>query len=489
LSEHAVVVVGGGPTGMMLAAELTLSGIDVAILEKRATRDLESARSGGLHARTIEVLDQRGVAERFVSEGTVAQVTAFAMVPLDISDFPSRHPHGLALWQNRFEGILAGWVDELGVPIHREREVTGLTQDDVAVSLQLADGSTVRAQYVVGCDGGRSIIRKAAGIDFAGWDATTSSLVAEAKTSEQPELGMLRDEKGIHAIGPLEGGERMRMVVREGTIRRGEPTLEDLSRALIAVRGTDYGVHSPTWISRFTDTARQAASYRQGRVLLAGDAAHVHSPVGGQGLNTGIQDAVNLGWKLAHVIRGWTPDSLLDSYHGERHPVAARVLKTTLAQTTLMRSDARIDALLEFLSQLLAMDEPRRCFGGMMSGLDIAYDLGDGHPLVGRRMPDLDVETASGQIRLFSLLHRVQPALLNLGEPGALSDHASPWSDRVPLVDAVYRGAWQLPVIGEVSAPSAVLVRPDGHVAWAGVSGPAGLREALVTWFGEPAAA
>lgn len=483
--EHAVVVVGGGPTGMMLAGELTVAGIDVAIVERRKTRDLESSRSGGLHARTIEVLDQRGIAERFLDAGKAMQVAGFAMVPLDISDFPSRHPYGLALWQNRFESILAGWVDELAIPIHRECDVSGFTQDDSGVDVQLSDGRSLRAQYVVGCDGGRSVIRKAAGIEFAGWAATTSSLVAEAEMSEEPELGMLRDEKGIHAIGRLEDGKRVRIVVREGTTENtGEATLEDLSKALIAVRGTDYGVHSPTWISRFTDMTRQASAYRSGRVLLAGDAAHVHSPIGGQGLNTGVQDAANLGWKLAHVVRGWASDVLLDSYHAERHPVAARVLKTTMAQTVLTRADARIDALLEFMSQLLDMDEPRKRFGGMMSGLDIAYDLGDGHPLIGRRMPDLDITTTAGRQRVFSLLHAVRLVVLNFGAPGALDAVFAPWADRALLVDADCAGPWELPVIGAVAVPTAVAVRPDGHVAWVGDGGTTGLAEALTTWLG-----
>jgi 3-(3-hydroxy-phenyl)propionate hydroxylase len=486
--QHAVIVVGGGPTGMMLAAELTLGGVDVAVVEQRAERRLESARSGGLHARSIEVLDQRGIAERFLSRGTPMQVASYGYIPLDISDFPTRHNYGLALWQNRFEEILAGWIDELGVRIHRGRAVTGFTQDESVVDVQLSDGQHARADYLVGCDGGRSTIRKAAGIEFAGWDATTSSLVAEAEMTEEPDLGMIRDEKGIHAIGRLEDGVRLRMVVREGSLdNTGEPTLDDLSKALIAVRGTDYGVHSPTWISRFTDMTRQAAAYRNGRVLLAGDAAHVHSPVGGQGLNTGLQDAVNLGWKLARVVKRTSPDSLLDTYHAERHPVAARVLQNTMAQTALARAEPRVDALREALAELLSMDEPRRRFAGMMSGLDIHYDLGDGHALLGRRMPDLELATGDGSRRVFSLLHSARPVLLNLGTPGLL--RADRWADRVQLVEATYDGPWELPVIGEVPAPAGVLIRPDGHVAWVGTGDAAGLDEALGSWFGPPAAA
>jgi 3-(3-hydroxy-phenyl)propionate hydroxylase len=262
----------------------------------------------------------------------------------------------------------------------------------------------------------------------------------------------------------------------------GEPTLHDLSQALVAVWGTDYGVHSPTWISRFTDMTRQAASYRQGRVLLAGDAAHVHYPVGGQGLNIGVQDAVNLGWKLAQVVHGTSPESLLDTYQAERHPVAAGVLANTMAQTALTRSDARIDALRDTMAELLSMDEPRKRFAAMMSGLDIRYDLGEGHPLLGRRMPDLDLVTSGGPLRVFTLLHDARPVLLNLGEPGGLD--ITPWADRVRLINAKHVGIWELPVVGAVPAPTAVLIRPDGHVAWVRDHTHAGLPDALATWFG-----
>jgi 3-(3-hydroxy-phenyl)propionate hydroxylase len=487
VTEHAVVIAGGGPTGLMLAGELALAGVDVAIVERRVAPELNSSRSGGLHSRTIEVLDQRGIADRFLAEGRAMQVQAFAMIPLDISDFPTRHPYGLALWQNHFERILGGWVGELGVPIYREREVTGFTQGGSGVEVELSGGDPLRAGFLVGCDGGRSQIRKQAGIEFPGWDASLSSLVAEVEMSEEPERGIRRDDKGQHGLGRLEDGKLVRVVVSERQVgKTGEPTLRDLSEALIAVWGTDFGVHSPTFISRFTDMARQAASYRNGRVLLAGDAAHVHYPVGGQGLQTGVQDAVNLGWKLAQVVSGTSPESLLDTYQAERHPVAARVLHNNMAQTALLRSSDRIDALRDSVSELLGMDEPRKRFGGMMSGLDIHYDLGEGHPLLGRRMPDLELATADGPLRVFALLHQAQPVLLNLGEPGSVD--ISPWADRVRLVDARYAGRWDLPVLGEVAAPGAVLIRPDGYVAWVGEQTRRGLSDALTTWFGPPAA-
>ena len=374
------------------------------------------------------------------------------------------------------------------MPVYRGREVTGFAQDDTGVDVGLSDGQSLRAEYLVGCDGGRSLIRKAAGIEFPGWDPTTSSLVAEVEMGEEPELGSRRDDKGIHSLSRLEDGERMRVVVREQHAgHTGEPTLRDLSRALIAVWGTDYGLHSASWIFRFTDTTRQAASYRDRRVLLAGDAAHVHSPIGGQGLNTGVQDAVNLGWKLAQVASRTSPESLLDTYHAERHPVAARILRNTMAQTALTRSDARIDALRDTMSELLGMDEPRKRIAAMISGLDIHYGPGGGHPLLGRRMPDLDLVTANGPLRVSTLLHDARPVLLNLSQPGGVD--ITPWADRVQLIDATYAGTWELPVLGAVTAPTAVLIRPDGYTAWVGEGSDLGLPDALTNWFGPPSAA
>jgi 2-polyprenyl-6-methoxyphenol hydroxylase-like FAD-dependent oxidoreductase len=483
VTEHAVVVVGAGPTGLMLAGELALAGVDVAIVEVRTSQALVGSRARGLHARTIEVLDQRGIADRFVSQGTTHPAVSFARVPLEIGDLPTRHNYLLALLQSRFEEILAGWVAELAVPIHRGREAVGLAQDHAGVDLEVRDGGSLRAQYLVGCDGGRSVIRKAAGIEFPGWDPTISSVVAEVEMRDEPELGIRHDQNGTQAIGRLEDGVRFGVVVSETYAgQSGTPTLRDLSRALVAVWGTDFGVHSPTWISRFTDLTRQAASYREGRVLLAGDAAHVHYPIGGQGLNVGVQDAVNLGWKLAQVVHGTSPDSLLDTYHVERHPVAARVLQNTMAQTALTRSDARIDAVRSTVSELLAMAEPRKRVAAMVCGLDIRYDLGDGHPLLGRRMPDLDLVTAHGAVRSFTLLHEARGILLDLADHRGLD--TSPWSDRVSTIDAECADEWELPALGRVAPPAGVLIRPDGHVAWVSDGTDAGLREALTTWFG-----
>ncbi len=486
MAGHAVVIAGGGPTGLMLAGELALAGVDVAIVERRANRELIGARAGGLHSRTIEVLDQRGIADRFLAQGQAAQVAGFSQIRLDISEFPTRHPYGLALWQVHIERILADWVDELKVPIHRGREVTSVAQDDTGVDVGLSDGHFLRADYVVGCDGGRSSVRKSAGIDFPGWDPTMSYLLAEVdiavEAGDAPEWGIRHDALGVHSLSMVEDGGPVRVMVTERQVGpAGQPTLRDLSEALITVYGTDYGIHSPAWISRFTDMARQAAAYRDGRVLLAGDAAHVHHPIGGQGLNTGMQDAVNLGWKLAQVVQATAPESLLDTYHAERHPVGARVLRNAMAQMALLRPDDRTKALRDITSELLSMDEPSQRFAAMMSGLGIQYDLGEGHPLLGRRMPDLDLVTADGPVRVFDLLHDARPVLLNLGESGGFD--INPWADRVKLIDAKYVGMWELPALGTVAAPGAVLIRPDGYVAWAGERP---LADALTTWFGPP---
>lgn len=494
-SEHQVVIAGGGPTGLMLAGELALAGIDVAIVERRPGKDVIGSRAGGLHPRTLEVFEQRGIAERFVAEGQVAQAVGFAGVRIDLTGFPTRYPYSLGLWQNHIERILGGWVDELGVPVYRGTEVTGFTEDERGVGVALNDGRALRAQYLVGCDGGRSLVRKAAGIAFPGSDPTTSNLIAEAELSElPPEWGITRDGLGIHSIGRVNYEIRdgqiiwadsgpIRVLVTEREVgKTGEPSLAELKEALIAVYGTDYGIHSPSSITRFTDAARQAATYRQGRVLVAGDAAHIHPPDGGMGLQTGVQDAVNLGWKLAQVVKGTASEGLLDSYHAERHPVGTMVLRYTMAAVALRRDDDRTKALRETMADLLGMDEPRRRVAADLTGLGIRYDLGDGHPLLGRRMPDLDLGTTGGVRRTYELLHAARPVLLNFGAPGAFD--IAPWADRLQLLDAAYDGVWELPGPGVVSAPAAVLVRPDGYVAWVGDGTGQGLTEALTRWFG-----
>jgi 3-(3-hydroxy-phenyl)propionate hydroxylase len=493
MNEHEVVIAGGGPTGLMLAGELALASVDVAIVERRPDQKLSGSRALGLSSRSLEVFDQRGIVDRFLAEGQIAQVTGFATTRLDISDFPTRHNYGLGLRQKHIERVLAGWVGELPVQFYRSRELTNFVQDETGVTIELADGASLRACYLVGCDGGRSQVRKTAGIEFPGWDATTGSILAEAEMAEEPPLGIHRTALGIHAFGREEYEIRDGKIVyaSEGPIgvmvtetnvgTTAEPTLQDLKEALVAACGTDYGIHSPTWISRFTDMSRQAADYCKGRILLAGDAAHVHSPVGGQGLNLGVQDAVNLGWKLAQVVKGISPEDLLDTYHAERHPVAARVLRTTMAQVALLRADDRTEALREIVMELLGMEQPRKQIAAEMSGLGIHYDLGQGHPLLGRRMPDLDLMTPDGPKRVFTLLHDAKPVLINFGKHTL---DTAPWANRVQLVDAKYNGAWELPALGAVAAPSAVLIRPDGYVAWVAGFTPQELNEALTIWCG-----
>jgi 3-(3-hydroxy-phenyl)propionate hydroxylase len=484
MTDHSVVVAGGGPTGLMLAGELALAGVDVVVVERRVNQELDGSRAGGLHSRTIEVLDQRGIADRFLSEGQTYPHVGYAQMFLDISDFPTRHNYLLALWQNHFERILADWVlGDLEVPILRGREVVDLVQDESGVDVGLSDDRWLRTEFLVGCDGGRSLVRKKAGIGFPGLDPSVSFIIAEVEMEQQPEIGMRGEGGGIGPVDPTVSGGRYRVVLKERPDDiENEPTLEDLRQGLVATYGTDYGVQSPTWISRFTDMTRQAESYRERRVLLAGDAAHVHAPYGGQGLNTGVQDAVNLGWKLAQVVSGTSSESLLDTYHSERHPIAARVLHNTMAQGALAIPDDRHPALRETMAELLRMDEPRRFIAGMISGLDIRHDFGEGHPLLGRRMPDLDLDTPAGPVRVYGLLHEARPLLLDLGGAGGFD--SSPWTNRVRMFHASHEGVWELPMVGEVDPPTAVLIRPDGYVAWAGDLTDPGLPEALSRWFG-----
>lgn len=486
MTEHAVLIAGGGPTGLMLAAELALAGVDVAVIERRSNSEVDGSRALGLLPRTIEVLDQRGVAQRFLDAGYVVPTHGFAGIRFDIADLPTRHNYVLALPQTQFEPILADWVRELGVPVLRDREVERFAQDQHGVDVDVSGGERLRTRYLVGCDGGRSLVRKTAGIDFVGLDASTSWMIAEVSMAQEPELGFRQDSVGTHALGRAADGELIRVLLTEREVQpSGAPDLDDLRDTLVGVYGTDFGLARATWISRFTDATRQAVAYRRGRVLLAGDAAHVHPPQGGQGMQTGIQDAVNLGWKLAQVVNGTSPDTLLDSYHAERHPVGAQVLRNTMAQVALGQPDERHRALHETVSELLAMDEPRSQIAARLTGLDIQYDLGEGHPVIGRRMPDLTLRTTAGSTHVFAELHDARPLLLDLG--GRRGPDAGRPATHVRLLEAQTDATWHLPVLGAVPTPPAVLIRPDGHVAWAGDLTAPELADALTTWCGTKA--
>lgn len=483
-----VVIVGGGPTGLMLAAELAVAGVDVLVVERRPDQHVDGSRAGGLLARSMEVLDQRGVVDRFLDAGYTVPSHGFAGIPMDISDLPTRHNYVLALRQSEFEPILASWVyDDLGVAVERNCEVVGFFQDDDGVEIELDDGRLLSAQYLVGCDGGRSLVRTAAGIAFEGSAPTRSWIVAEVDTSDEAEAGMRYDEAGLHGVNRIDASGPTRLVLTEHSLSVGEPTVDELRETLVAVYGTDLGLRTVHWMSRFTDATRQVVSYRDRRVLLAGDTAHIHPPHGGQGLNTGLQDAVNLGWKLANVVHGRSPATLLDSYHAERHPVAARVLHNTMAQVALTSGGERHRALRDIVTDLLDADEARQRTAARLSGLDIHYDLdtapaGQVHPLVGRRMPDLDLDTAYGPTRVFDLLHDARAVLINFAEPGSVE--LPTWARRVRLIDATAHGSWELPIVGVVDPAPAVLIRPDGHVAWTGDPSDPLLTHALTTWFG-----
>lgn len=479
--ECEVVIAGAGPTGLMLAAELALADVDVVVVERRSDQSVDGSRAGGLLPRSLEVLDQRGVVDRFLDAGHTVPAHGFGGIPLDLGDLPTRHNYVLALPQREFEPIMAEWVlGDLGVPVERGCEVVGFVQDDDGVHVDLSNGSALGTQYLVGCDGGRSAVRSAAGIGFVGSDPTRSWIIAEFDTAQDPEAGSRYDEAGLHGLGRVGGTGSIKVVLTERTLGSGEPTVDELRAALFAVHGTDFGLHTVHWISRFSDVTRLADRYRDRRVILAGDAAHVHPPHGGQGLNTGLQDAVNLGWKLAAVVRGRAPDNLLDTYHHERRPVAARVLDNTLAQVALTSGGDRHRALRATVTELLRPDAARIRTVAELTALDIHYPLAgddDAHPLVGRRMPDLDLDTASGPTRTFELLRNARPVLINFGAPGSFE--LPPTADPIRAIDATHAGRCELPVLGSVEVPPAVFVRPDGHVAWVGSPTDPGLLDAL----------
>ncbi|QQQ79814.1 rifampin monooxygenase [Saccharothrix sp. 6-C] len=470
-----VIVVGGGPTGLMLAGELRLHDVRVLVLDKRP-EPTEVVRALGLHARSIEVMDQRGLLGRFLAHGRRHPVGGFfAGIPKPSPRLDTAHPYVLGIPQPTTDRLLAEHATGLGAEIRRGAELVGLAQDDDGVTATLADGARLRTRYLVGCDGGRSTVRELLGVDFPGEPSRTETLLGEMKVAAAPEavaavVAEVRKTQLRFGLMPLADGLHRVIVPAEGVTedRTAPPTFEEFEHQLRAHAGTDFGVHSPRWLSRFGDATRQAERYRDGRVLLAGDAAHVHPPVGGQGLNLGVQDAFNLGWKLAAQVDGWAPDGLLDSYHAERHPVAAAVLDTTRAQMQLMSLEPGARAVRRLIAELMEFDEVNRHLTEKITATALRYDFGEGHPLLGRRLRDVRLEHG----RLYELTHAGRGLLLD--QTGRLS--AAGWTDRVDHVVAVSE---------ELDAP-AVLLRPDGHVAWVGEDQD-DLVAHLPTWFGAAA--
>ncbi|GAA1877361.1 FAD-dependent monooxygenase [Lapillicoccus jejuensis] len=477
-----VVVVGAGPTGLVLAGELALAGVDVLVLERRVIPALVGTRARGFHARTVELLDQRGLAERFLEVGRPFAVSSLADVPLPVAQLPTRHPYTLAIEQVEVERLLRGWVGELDVPVRWGVEVAGVEQDADGVTVRLAAGAPIRASYVVAADGGRSTVRDAVGLGLVGTEATRSNLIADARIDDDAPRGMRQDALGIHAIGPVGADGLSGVVVTEPRVGPSTPATEDeLRAAVVAVWGGDLGLRDVAWVSRFTDACRVVEDHRRGRVLVAGDAAHVHPPTGGQGLGLGFEDAVSLGWRLGQVVRGVSPQTLLDTYGAERRPATQRVLDHVLTQAFLQRGDARTEAFRRSLAALLESEPARVATAALQMGLDVVHEVpgGGDHPVVGRRLPDLDLLVDGTPVRAFSLLHEARPLLLDLGGAGGLEAPGG----IVRTVRAQAPVEWELPVVGAVPAPGAVLVRPDGHVAWAG-DDDGGLAPAVTRWCG-----
>jgi rifampicin monooxygenase len=470
-----VIVAGGGPTGVMLASELRLQGVQVVVLEKEA-EPTRIVRSLGLHVRSIEVMDQRGLLDRFLAHGQKYPLGGFfAGIAKPTPDrLDTAHPYILGIPQTITERLLTEHATKLGVEIRRGCELVGLSQDEHGVTAELADGTQLRSRYLVGCDGGRSRVRKLLGVGFPGESARVEWLLGEVELTAPPEelaavvAEVRKTHKGFGA-GPLGDGV-YRVVVPAGGVaedRTVPPTLEEVQQQLRAVAGTDFGVQAPRWLSRFGDATRLAERYRVGRVLLAGDAAHIHPPLGGQGLNLGIQDAFNLGWKLAAEVGGWAPEGLLDSYHSERHPVAAEVLDTTRALVELTSLEPGPQAVRRLVAELMDFEEVNRYLIEKITAIGVRYDFGDGHELLGRRLRDLGLKRG----RLYGLLHDGRGLLLD--QTGRLS--VAGWADRVDHA---------VEVSEELEVPAALL-RPDGHLAWIG-DDQQDLHSQLPNWFGAP---
>lgn len=487
-----VVIAGAGPTGLMLAAELRLAGVEVVLLDGLPARTGES-RAGGIHARTMEILGQRGLLDRLLAQGRIMQAGHFGGLSLDFSDFDTRHPYMLAVLQSVIERELDTHATELGAATQWDSPVAGFRQDDTGVEVEIGGSNPrrIRTKYLVGCDGGRSTVRKLAGIAFTGTDATVTGMIADVELADAPARPFFAHRSGAGDFSAVQfepGWYRLVVQRHDVVLGRGtELTFEAFRENFIELAGTDFGMHSPRWVTHYGDAARQAERYRLGRVFLAGDAAHIHYPAGGQGQNLGIQDAVNLGWKLAAVLHAGASDELLDTYEAERHPTAARVLHNTRAQTALMRPGAHTDALRDIISDLINMDAVRQRLGLMITALDIRYATKCDHAVAGRRVPDADLTTAEGDTRVSRLLHGGRPVLLLLNGTGIPA--VSEWDGRIDIVRAhTHDDHWAVPGIGHIPTPSAVLVRPDGYAGWVADEPTAsGLTEALTTWVGAPA--
>jgi 2-polyprenyl-6-methoxyphenol hydroxylase-like FAD-dependent oxidoreductase len=499
-STAQVVVAGAGPTGLMLACELRLGGVDVVVVERRAAGTVGESRAPGINARSVEVFSQRGLADEFLSRGKTLPGVLFSGLPMAPHKADPDWPSALILPQHETERILADRAAELGVRFLWSTSVVDLRQDDdgVEVFVEGPEGlEGIRADYLVGCDGGRSAVRKICEIPFPGDDPISYWVVGDVGLDSPPDEGGVfgRNERvGTYQISRAEPGWfRLSMMRATPPSDRTAPvTLDELRETMLDGIGTDYGLREARWMSRFSDGFRHVAEYRHGRVFLAGDAAHTHSPIGGQGLNLGIQDAVNLGWKLAAVLEGGAPHGLLDSYHQERHPIGATVLQLAKAQTTLIKPGRQNDALRGVIADLLTVPEVCLRLSGILSGLNLRYPLGDSHPLLGRRMPNLALVTRDGATEVFSMLRKAHPVLINLGASGLTAAPAL-WADRVDYVTARLEpgqsgSQMHLPVFGDVPAFDAVFVRPDGYVAWVNpVSEPVAhdaLTAALTQWVG-----
>jgi 2-polyprenyl-6-methoxyphenol hydroxylase-like FAD-dependent oxidoreductase len=504
-----VIVAGAGPTGLMLAYELRRGGVDVLLMDRRADRKVDGSRAAGMQPRTVEILDQRGVAEHFLTEGFPSRLTNFAGIPLDYSRMPSRFP-AINILQARTEDILDQLATEAGAPVRWASEVIDIGQDASGVEVTVSGPNgkeTLTGSYLAACDGGRSVIRKLLGVGFPGVDASMVNLLADVELNDPPKrpVRLERHEAGLVTVLQLQPGWfRLVLTVRERLTEPGSPlTFEELRTMLKNIAGTDFGMHSARWLSSFTDANRQADQYRVRRVFLAGDAAHIHLPASGQGMSMGMQDAFNLGWKLAAVIRREASETLLDSYHAERHTCDAEILKLVRAQSLLCDPGDRVVELVDLMTDLISSPEVNDRLSAMLSGLGTRYHLPGAHPLIGYRVPDADIMTDTGLRRVHELLRSARFVLLDLaGNTSTRSDaNTGPfgprlidlragiaeWANRVDTVrgNAMTR-EWRIPGRGAIAAPTAVLVRPDGHVAWA-CDGPAdvsALRLALTQWSG-----